>query len=281
VRLRRSALAAAAFVLLAAGAEAQAPAPPASGAQQPYIPKVGQAGKDVVWVPTPPELVETMLDLAKVTKDDFVIDLGSGDGRNIIAAARRGARGLGVEFNPEMVALSQQHARDAGVADRASFVQGDMYLADISRATVMAVYLLPTNMDTLLPRFQALEPGTRIVANTFGFSDWDPDERDVVRESACTDWCEALLWIVPARVAGRWLLDSGALLELTQLHQVLHGTLQDEGVSTPVAEARVRGYEVSFTVGERVFTGRLSGDRLDGAERVGLDTRAWHATRQP
>jgi SAM-dependent methyltransferase len=278
-RHRFGGLVALAWLLLAAGARAQAP-PPAA-AQPPYVPKVGQAGKDVVWVPTPPALVETMLDLAKVTRDDFVIDLGSGDGRNIIAAARRGARGLGVEFNPAMVALSQQNAREAGVADRATFVEGDMYVADISKATVMAIYLLPTNMDTLLPRFQALTPGTRIVANTFGFSDWDPDERDVVKESACSDWCEALLWVVPARLAGRWLLDSGALLEVTQMHQVLHGTLRDEGVREPVVQARVRGYEVSFTVGERLFTGRLSGDRIDGTERRGGVSRPWHATRQP
>lgn len=279
MRSRACGTLAVAWLALIAVTAAQAPSPaqPAS----PYVPKVGQPGKDVVWVPTPPELVETMLDLAQVTSGDFVMDLGSGDGRNVIAAARRGARGVGVEFNPEMVALSQQRAREAGVADRATFVQGDMYEADISKATVMAIYLLPVNMDRLLPRFQALPPGTRIVANTFGFSDWDPDARDVVRESACTDWCEALLWIVPAQLSGRWLLESGAILELTQLHQVLHGALFDHGLTHAVSQARVRGYDVSFTAGGREYTGRLTGGRLEGTSRGADGIRPWQATPQP
>src|SRR6187549_939619 len=132
-----------------------------------YEPQSGQAGKDVVWVPTPPELVENMLDMAKVTPQDIVMDLGSGDGRNVIAAAKRGARAYGFEFNPEMVALSRRKAQEAGVADRATFIEGDMFEADISKATVMALFLLPSNLDKLAPKFLALRPGTRIVNNTF------------------------------------------------------------------------------------------------------------------
>jgi SAM-dependent methyltransferase len=221
-----------------------------------------------------------MLDLAQLTKDDYVIDLGSGDGRNIIAAAQRGARGLGVEFNPEMVELSRRMARDKGVADRASFVEGDMYEADISQATVMAIYLLPANLDKLLPRFQALTPGTRIVANTFGFSDWDPDARDKVKESACSDWCEALLWIVPAKVAGTWRLDQdGGTIAFTQMHQVLYGSMTVGITPAAVSNARMRGRDITFSVGETVYTGRVDGTVMQGTATGPDGTRAWSATR--
>lgn len=167
-------------------------------AQEQFTPRVGQEGKDVVWVPTSPALVEKMLDMAKVTADDFVIDLGSGDGRMVIAAARRGARALGVEFNPEMVKLSRQSAAEAGVADRATFVEGDMFEADISGATVLALFLLPDNLKRLEPKFRALRPGTRIVVNTFAIPDWKPDATEVITEN-CTSWCTAILYRVPPR----------------------------------------------------------------------------------
>jgi len=252
---------------------------PGARAQERYEPRVGQPGKDVVWVPTPPELVETMLDLAQVTKDDFVIDLGSGDGRNIIAAAKRGARGLGVEFNAEMVALARRLASEQGVADRAAFVQGDMYEADISRATVMAVYLLPANLEKLLPKFQSLAPGTRIVSNTFGFEEWDPDARATAEGGACSNWCEALLWIVPASAAGMWRLNEAETLTLTQLHQVLYGSLRIGDRDVPLTNARVRGYDITFTAGDRVYTGRLDGDTMAGAMTGDAGAPSWRATR--
>src|SRR5688500_18645036 len=143
-----------------------------------------------------------MLDLAKVTSQDYVMDLGSGDGRNIIAAAKLGANGLGVEFNPDMVELSRRLAAEAGVADKARFVEADMYEADISRASVLALFLLPVNMNRLAPKFLDLAPGARIVANTFGIDGWDPDFRAHVTDTECEAWCEALLWIVPAKVHG-------------------------------------------------------------------------------
>jgi len=222
-------------------AQQSSPAPAAPQAATPYKPEVGQPGKDVVWVPTPPELVEKMLDMAAVTKADFVIDLGSGDGRNVIAAARRGARSLGVEFNPDMVDLSERLAREAGVAERAKFVRGDMFAADISQATVMAVFLLPANMLKLRDKFFALSPGSRIVSNTFQIEGWEPDRRESVGGD-CTAWCEAILWVVPAKVAGRWQ-GGGAELTLAQDFQKVSGTLARGGRTVNV-------------------TGRLSGRRL-------------------
>ena len=171
----RAILSVACFVALA-GAPALAQA-----AEQPFEPTVGQAGKDVVWVPTPPALVEKMLDMAKVTSQDFVMDLGSGDGRNIIAAAKRGARALGVEYNEDMVKLSQGIAAKEGVSDKAKFVQGDMYEADISQATVLALFLLTENLNKLMPKFLQLKPGTRIVINGFGIDGWDPDVDGALR----------------------------------------------------------------------------------------------------
>src|SRR6187397_537396 len=139
---------------------------------KPFEPTVGQAGKDVVWVPTPQPLVEKMLDLAKVTPKDFVMDLGSGDGRTVIAAAKRGAHSMGVEFNPDMVTLSQNKVKEAGVADRAQIVQGDLFEADLSKATVITLFLLPTINEKLKPKLLDLKPGTRIASNTFEMGDW-------------------------------------------------------------------------------------------------------------
>ena len=171
---------------------------PGPSAQQTYKPTVGQEGRDAVWVPTSPELVEKMLDMARVTADDFVVDLGSGDGRMVIAAAKRGARALGVEFNPEMVKLAQQLAKEAGVSDRATFVQGDMFEADISKATVLALFLLPDNLKQLEPKFRALAPGTRIVVNSFGVPGWTPEATEVLTGD-CASWCTAMLYRVPPR----------------------------------------------------------------------------------
>ena len=180
---------------LAAAQTTAAQAPPPQGA---FEPKVGQAGKDVVWVPSPESTVEKMLDVAKVTAQDFVVDLGSGDGRNVIAAAKRGAKALGVEYNPDMVELSKRNAAKAGVADRASFVQGDMYAAEFSQATVLALFLLPANLQQLEPKFRALRPGTRIVVNSFGVPGWTPDETETITGD-CQSWCTAMLYRVPPR----------------------------------------------------------------------------------
>jgi SAM-dependent methyltransferase len=244
----------------------------AQEAAKPFEPVVGQAGKDVIWVPTPPELVEKMLDLARVTPRDYVIDLGSGDGRNVIAAAKRGARGLGVEYNPDMVALSKREASAAGVGNRASFVQGDMYEADISKASVMALFLLPSNMFKLREKFLALTPGSRIVANTFGIDGWEPDEKETLE--VCEQWCTALLWIVPAKVEGVWRAPEGELL-LEQEYQDVTGAL----AGRPVADGRLRGEELTFAIGDAKYSARVRGNQIDGnVTRAGKQSR-WRATR--
>jgi SAM-dependent methyltransferase len=158
-------------------------------------PYVGQPGKDVVWVPTPPVLVEKMLDMAKVTSRDYVIDLGSGDGRNVIAAAKRGARALGVEYDRELLALARKNAIEAGVGERARFVEGDMFEADISAATVLALFLLPDNLQRLKPKFSRLRPGTRIVTNGFPIDGWEAKVIDKV-DGDCGSWCTAYLYVV-------------------------------------------------------------------------------------
>ena len=229
---------------------------------KPFEPYSGQPGKDVVWVPTPPELVEKMLDMAKVTPQDLVMDLGSGDGRNIIGAAKRGARAIGVEYNPDMVELSRRLAKEAGVADKATFVQGDMYEADISKASVMALFLLTTNLDKLKDKFLALKPGTRIVLNTFAVTGWSADETETVG-GECQTWCTAMLYIVPANVAGTWKMPQGELT-LHQEFQMLSGELVAGAKGTPVENAKMRGDQITMTIGGTTYTGRVTGDRLEG-----------------
>src|SRR5688572_17360769 len=143
---------------------------------KPFEPQSGQAGKDVVWVPTPQPLVEKMLDMAKLTPQDFHMDLGSGDGRTVITAAKRGARSMGVEYNPDMVALSQRNAKEAGVSDRATFVQADLFETDFSKANVVTLFLLPSINIRLRPKILDMRPGTRIVSNTFTMEDWQADD---------------------------------------------------------------------------------------------------------
>ena len=188
-----------AFLRAAACALALLPAAASASTPEPYE---GQPGKDVVWVPTPEALVEKMLDMAKVAPGDYVIDLGSGDGRNVIAAARRGARALGVEYDEALVALSRSKADAASVAARARFVQGDMYEADISEATVLALFLLPQNLEVLRPKFERLKPGTRIVSNGYEIPGWEAIEVGN-SDGDCGSWCIAYLYVIPARGDGR------------------------------------------------------------------------------
>jgi len=243
----------------------------AAEGDKPFEPVVGQAGRDVVWVPTPHVLVEKMLDVAQVTPKDFVMDLGSGDGRNIIAAAKRGARALGVEYNPEMVEFSRRTAQKEGVGDKAQFVQGDMYVADVSEATVLALFLLTENMNKLLPNFLKMKPGSRIVANHFGFDSWKPDEQGRA-EGDCGSWCNWLLFIVPAQVAGTWRMQKGEL-KLEQEYQVLSGTYTVDGVATPIEEGRLRGDQINFTAGGVKYSGRVGDGTMVGA--------GWNATKLP
>ncbi len=258
----------------ATAAVARAENPPAPA--KPFKPYYGMPGRDAVWVPTPHELVEKMLDIAKVTDKDVVMDLGSGDGRNIIAAARRGARAIGVEYNPDLVAESQKTAEKEGVADKARFVQGDMYKADISEATVLALFLLPENMDKMVDKFLAMRPGSRIVVNGFRMSHWDYDETGFAG-GKCTQWCTAYLWIVPARAGGRWRLGDGEL-EINQRFQKFTGTLTRGGKPVPVENGRLRGAEISFSVSGIEYTGKVDGDSMSGTVKGGVPG-LWNASR--
>ena len=258
----------AASVLLAA---------PIVATAQTYQPYEGQPGKDVVWVPTTPVLLEKMLDLAGVTPKDFVIDLGSGDGRMVIAAAKRGARALGVEYEPDMVTLARKNAEEAGVADRAKFVQGDMYEADISKATVLALFLLPANLNRLAPKFLDLPAGTRIVTNSYRMDIDDWMEETQLTLPNCTSWCIAYLWLVPAKVAGAWKLPTGEL-RLNQRYQTLEGTLLAPGGRETKVEGKVDGDHVRFTSGLNVYTGRVRGQQMFG-EVSGASGGRWTATR--
>jgi SAM-dependent methyltransferase len=229
-----------------------------------YEPTIGMEGRDAIWVPTPPSLVELMLDLAAVGPDDLVMDLGSGDGRNIIAAAQRGVRGIGVEYNPDLVTYSARLAREAGVGNLATFVQGDMYVADLSEATVLALFLLPENMERLTPNFLAMRPGSRIVVNTFRIPGWEPDEAaELDGDCDDTSWCTALLWIVPADVGGRWQLEGGGELQLVQTFQKVIGTLTRDGRTTPLTGS-LRGAHVVLQTDEGGYAGEVSGDRMEG-----------------
>ena len=265
-RRRRLGAAALIAVLAMTAASAQTAAPAAQ--QKPFEPQVGQGGKDVVWVPTPQALVEKMLDMAQVTADDVVMDLGSGDGRNIIAAAKRGATAIGVEYNPDMVALSRSGAAAAGVSDKATFIEGDMFTADISKATVMALFLLPNNLERLRDTFMNLRPGTRMVLNTFGIPEWDADARETIAGD-CVSWCTALLYYVPAKIAGTWASTIGTL-QLTQSYQMVMGTRGDQGATVSVT-GRLRGTSLTIDAGGQTLTGTVTGDRIDG--------QGWSATR--
>jgi precorrin-6B methylase 2 len=224
--------------------------------QKPFEPQVGQAGKDVVWVPTPQAVVDKMLDMAKLTKDDIHYDLGSGDGRTVITAAKRGARAFGIEYNPDMVTLSQNNAKAAGVADRATFVKADLFETDFSKATVVTMFLLPSINMKLRPKILDMKPGTRIASNTFTMEDWQADETATVTDGCSSSWCTALFWIVPAKVAGTWNTPSGALT-LTQNFQMLSGTLGAQAV-----QGRLRGNEIELTAGTAKWTGMVDGNTI-------------------
>jgi SAM-dependent methyltransferase len=235
----------------------------AQGATSTYEPTVGQDGKDVVWVPTPQALVDKMLDMAKVTPNDFVMDLGSGDGRTVITAAKRGARALGVEYNPDMVELSKRNADKAGVTGRAQFVKADLFNTDFSKATVITMFLLPEINLKLRPKILKLKPGTRVVSNSFTMGDWKADQTvELTASTGCdnSSWCTALLWIVPAQVAGTYKVTEGEVT-LKQTFQMLSGTMRTGG-KTFALKGKVNGEEISFTAGGRKYHGRLNGKQL-------------------
>jgi hypothetical protein len=225
-----------------------------------YEPMVGQEGKDVVWVPTPQALVDKMLDMAKLTDKDYLMDLGSGDGRTVITAAKRGARATGIEYNPDMVRLSQANAKKAGVGARAEFRKADLFQTDLSKATVITMFLLPDINLKLRPKLLRLKPGTRVVSNTFTMGDWKPDQTGSP-DNCDGSWCTALLWIIPAHVAGTYHTPQGDVT-LRQNFQALSGTLRAEGRTVPL-EGKVLGEEISFSAGGKDYRGRLKGKQLE------------------
>src|SRR5688572_3179506 len=262
----------AATILYAANAFAQA------AAQKPFEPQVGQAGKDVVWVPTPQTLVEKMLDMAKVTPQDVVYDLGSGDGRTVITAAKRGATAVGIEYNPDMVALSERAAKKEGVTDRAKFMKADLYAADLSKATVITMFLLPEINLKLRPKLLDLKPGTRLVSNSFTMGEWQHDRKVEANEKeGCQSYCTAYLWIVPAKVDGTWKTADGEIV-LKQTFQMLTGTLKGKGGETQL-KGRLNGERITFKAGDAQYSGQVSGDSIKGTVKGGGGPSEWTATR--
>lgn len=245
----------------------------ASAAPADFEPYVGQDGKDVVWVPTPQPLVDAMLDLAKLKREDVLIDLGAGDGRTVITAALRGARAIGIEYNPEMVALARRHAGKAGVGQRVEFRQADLFETDLAPATVVTMFLLPEINVQLRPRLLKLRPGTRIVSNTFRMGNWKPDASRRVRD--CDEYCTAHLWIVPARIDGAWQTPSGELA-IRQRYQFFSGTLGEARVT----DGRIEGDTVRFTAGDVRYVARWTRGRLEGEARERGAATPWSASRR-
>ena len=242
-----------------------------------YQPKVGQEGKDVIWVPTPDELVNKMLEIAEISTDDFVIDLGSGDGRTVIAAAKLGARARGIEYNPDMIELSRINAEEAGVSGKTEFIEADIFECDLSEATVITMFLLSSINMKLRPRLLDLKPGTRIVSNTFSMSDWEPD-CEATNEVNWDNWTTALLWIVPAKVEGTWKFQEGEL-NIRQEFQMLYGTYKSDNKTTNINDGRLNGDVITFSIDGEKYTGRLNGDKtLEGTVASGTVKKDWVAT---
>jgi len=271
------------FVALLAAAALALPAPAAAQDKE-YTPSVGQEGKDVIWVPTPQALVEKMLDMAKLTARDIHFDLGSGDGRTVIAAAKRGAQAVGVEFNPDMVALSERAAAKEGVAAKAKFINGDIFETDFSHATVVTLYLLPSLNLKLRPIILSMKPGTRVVSHAFTMDDWQADQTENVEGRT------AYLWIVPAPVDGTWRWNGSGSgprnyeVALRQQFQKVDGTARLDGGLGQLRDVKLRGDQISFTVldadgARRDFSGRVSGTTMQGVVKQAGGEAKWSATR--
>jgi hypothetical protein len=245
-----------------------------------YKPQVGQSGKDVVWVPTPDELVDKMLRMAKTTAQDYVIDLGAGDGKIAIAAAKSfGANSLGIEYNPEMVKLANCMVQVEGVGNKTKIIHGDIFKEDFSKANVVTMYLLPELNLCVRHRVLSMRPGTRVTSHQFTMGDWNPDE------TAEFDYRTAYLWIVPAKVAGTWTLKDNAGLQATvslnQTFQKINGEATQGGAKQPLVGAALRGDQLTFAFNDekgvtRTFTGTVKGNEVSGTLRAasGGDTPA-------
>ncbi len=250
------------FSSIAGLATAQSPSAPAAPAAA-YEPTSGQEGKDVIWLPTPQVVVDKMLEVARVGPKDYLIDLGSGDGRTVITAAKLGARASGIEYNPEMVEFARRNAEKAGVAAKATFAKADLFETSFSKASVVTMFLLPDINLKLRPKILALRPGTRIVSNTFTMGEWEPDTKvDMNGKPGCESaYCTVLYWVVPRRVAGTYSVAQG-LITFKQKFQMLSGTLKTDS-ATLEFKGRVRGENIEFAVGDKKYRGRLKGGALE------------------
>ena len=272
------------FAVLLALAPGLLPGAAHAQASKEYTPQVGQSGKDVVWVPTPQGLVERMLDMAKLTSKDVLYDLGSGDGRTVIAAAKRGAQAYGVEYNPDMVALSERAAAKEGMAGKVKFIHGDIFQTDFSKATVLTLYLLPSLNVKLRPTILKMKPGTRVVSHAFNMDDWQPDQTETVESST------AYLWIVPAQVAGTWRWNPGGAgarevqVTLKQVYQNVQGSVLVNGKAVPLRDVKLDGDHIAFSVPDsasvhRDYAGRVSGNSIEGTVKTSGGEAKWSATR--
>jgi len=234
-----------------------------------YQPQRGQSGKDVIWIPTSPELVTRMLNMAKVSSQDIVYDLGAGDGIIAITAAKQfGARAYGIEYNPQMALHAQNNARAAGVADKVSIRQGDIFEEKFDEATVVTMYLLPHLNLKLRPTLLKMKPGTRIVSHAFDMNEWEADEK------VSNDYAHAFMWVVPSPVEGTWTLqevDSKAQvqLDIQQSFQRIGGSITERGRKTPLLGAQLRGDKIAFQyMGAdqklRSITAQVNGNRMNG-----------------
>jgi hypothetical protein len=273
------------FTLWLAAAPGYAQQAPAESKE--FVPQSGQAGKDVVWVPTPDAVVERMLRMARVGKNDYVIDLGSGDGRTVIMAAQKfGARALGIEYNPDMVALSIKNAEKVGLGDKVKFIKADLFETDFSQATVITMYLLPAINIKLRPKILDMRPGTRVASHAFNMEDWQPDQ------TATVEGRDAYLWIVPAKVAGRWKVavpagngEQAWQVTLEQQFQKISGKAEFADKSFNLTDARLRGPAIQFSFVDgngvkREFSGTARGDKMEGTTQAqGGAPVKWTAAR--
>lgn len=243
-----------------------------------YAPKVGQQGKDVVWVPTSQSLVDKMLDMAQVTSDDYLIDLGSGDGRTVISAAKLGARALGIEYDSNMVALSKRNALKEGVAAKAQFIRADLFAADLSQATVITMFLLTDINLKLRSKLLDLKPGTRIVSNSFDLGEWKADAKTTATND-CSSYCTAYMWIVPAKVQGVWNTPQGEMV-FRQDFQKVSGTLKTKKETLPITEGRLNGENLEFRAGNQRFAGKVKADTINGTFGSGRTASHWSAAKK-
>jgi precorrin-6B methylase 2 len=223
---------------------------------------------DVIYVPTPQEVVDRMLDMAGVKPGDFMIDFGCGDGRMVVTAAKRGARGYGVDINPVRIREANENARKAGVTDKVEFKIANLFEEDLSKADVMAMYLLTDINLRLRPKIlDTMKPGTRIVSHAFDMGDWEPDQKDVVSGK------QVFFWIVPAKVAGKWVVDGASkmTLDLNQQYQMVSGKAEIDGKSVNITGGRLKGADLTFTADGKTYSGKISGNTIEGT--------GWKATK--